>query len=128
MKMKVNRCRSTPMPMRAACDAYVEPSAIDRTKKREFHFSFFVSIEQFSRREREKIVLSYRIHRRSSLSRSSMLTVTPRWDVPYRFKGAQIIRDPCPWTDLLKDKLLTFRIGKQQQSLFGSEYRLTIQT
>ncbi|CAF3715620.1 unnamed protein product [Rotaria sp. Silwood1] len=56
---------------------------------------------------------------------SSIMIAATDWNVPYIFKGATIIDDSYSWiggqrlADLLKQKLLSFRIGKQQKSLFG---------
>ncbi|CAF3252291.1 unnamed protein product [Rotaria sp. Silwood2] len=57
---------------------------------------------------------------------SSMMISATHWNVPYLFKGATIIDDSHSWiggqrlADLLKQKLLSFRVGKRQKSLFGS--------
>ncbi|CAF3734011.1 unnamed protein product [Rotaria sordida] len=54
-----------------------------------------------------------------------MMIAPPHWNVPYIFKGATIINDSHSWTegqrlaDLFKQKLLSFRVGKRQKSLFG---------
>ncbi len=56
-----------------------------------------------------------------------MMIVDTKWNVPYLFKGATIIHDSHSWNNggerlanLLNEKLLSFRIGKRQKSLFGS--------
>ncbi|CAF4191489.1 unnamed protein product [Rotaria sp. Silwood2] len=55
----------------------------------------------------------------------SMMISATHWNVPYLFKGATIIDDSHSWiggqrlADLLKQKLLSFRVGKRQKSLFG---------
>ena len=103
------------------CDVHITQKAIDRTKKRPF-LTFLWD------KEKRSFSHVYLFERTTSIFRSFMLTVTPQWNVPYLFKGAKIIQDRCPWTDaerltdLLKDKLLSFRIGKQQQSLFGRDF------
>ncbi len=57
---------------------------------------------------------------------SSIMIPETQWNVPYLFKGATIIHDTQSWIggqrlgDLFKEKLLSFRIGKRQNSLFGS--------
>ena len=55
-----------------------------------------------------------------------MLTVTSNWNVPYLFKGAQIIRDSSSsWNDgqrlkeLLGEKRLSFRVGRRSNHFFG---------
>jgi hypothetical protein len=54
------------------------------------------------------------------------MTYSTQWDVPYLFNGATIIHDTSSWTggerlaELLHHKLLSFRLGKRQNSLFGS--------
>jgi hypothetical protein len=54
------------------------------------------------------------------------MTSSTDWGVPYVFKGARIIHDNHPWTDgqrlveLFNQKLLSFRLGKRQNILFGS--------
>ena len=56
---------------------------------------------------------------------SSVMTASTNWNVPYVFKGAKIVDDIYSWTggqrlsDLFNDKLLSFRLGKRQTSLFG---------
>ncbi len=55
-----------------------------------------------------------------------MMLADTRWNVPYIFKGVTIIHDNHSWiggerlADLLNEKLLSFRLGKRQKSLFGS--------
>lgn len=55
-----------------------------------------------------------------------MMIAATHWNVPYVFKGAMIINDTHSWiggqrlADIFNEKLLTFRVGKQQKSLFGS--------
>jgi hypothetical protein len=57
---------------------------------------------------------------------SSMMIAETHWNVPYLFKGATIIHDTYSWiggqrlVDLFNQKLLSFRLGKRQNSLFGS--------
>ncbi len=57
---------------------------------------------------------------------SSMMIPETHWNVPYLFKDAMIIHDTHSWTggqrlaDLFNEKLLSFRLGKRQNSLFGS--------
>ena len=57
---------------------------------------------------------------------SSMLIADTHWNVPYLFKGASIVRDTQSWTsgerlaELFDQKLLSFRLGQRQKSLFGS--------
>jgi len=57
---------------------------------------------------------------------SLTMTTETYWDVPYIFKGATIIHDTYSWADgqrlaeLFNEKLLSFRLGKRQSSLFGS--------
>ena len=59
-------------------------------------------------------------------SSTSDLVVDTRWNVPYVFKGARILRDTYSWTDgqrlaaLFDGKSLSFRIGKRHKSFFGS--------
>ena len=56
------------------------------------------------------------------------MIVDKNWNVPYLFKGATIVHDSHSWNNnegerlahLLNEKLLSFRIGKRQKSLFGS--------
>lgn len=57
---------------------------------------------------------------------SSVMIADIHWNVPYVFKGAKILHDTHSWNDgerlkdLFKNKLLSFRIGKRQDSLFSS--------
>ncbi len=57
-----------------------------------------------------------------------MMITEAHWNVPYLFKGATIIRDTSSWiggerlAELFNGKLLSFRLGKRQKSLFGSEF------
>ncbi|CAF0719944.1 unnamed protein product [Adineta ricciae] len=59
-------------------------------------------------------------------SSTSDLVADTRWNVPYVFKGARILRDTCSWTDgqrladLFDGKPLSFRIGKRHKSFFGN--------
>lgn len=56
---------------------------------------------------------------------SFMLVTDTRWNVPHVFKGARILQDVQSWTngerlaELFKQKLLSFRVGQRQKSLFG---------
>lgn len=57
---------------------------------------------------------------------SSMLITDTHWNVPYLFKGASIVQDAQSWiggerlVELFDEKLLAFRLGRRQKSLFGS--------
>lgn len=57
---------------------------------------------------------------------SSLMITDSRWNAPYLFKDAKILQDTYSWNegqrlaDLLDKKILSFRLGKRQDSLFGS--------